>query len=133
MCEVRDISTILRGLGLCPTEAEIQEIIVQVEHPRIPGSVHLRHFLPVAVQIIREHKFEPAGPERLLEAFRTLDVLGKGFLTREQITTYMTQDGEPFSQDEVDEMLELAIDPLSHTVPYEYYINKLLIEETTDI
>lgn len=39
----------------------------------------------------------------------------------------MTQDGEPFNQDELDEMLEIAIDPHTQTVPYEYYINKLMV------
>lgn len=41
----------------------------------------------------------------------------------------MTQDGEPFNQDELDEMLELAIDPHTQTVPYEYYINQLMVGE----
>lgn len=40
----------------------------------------------------------------------------------------MTQDGEPFSQEELDEMLEIAIDPLTQTVPYEYYLNKLMVK-----
>jgi hypothetical protein len=39
----------------------------------------------------------------------------------------MTQDGEPFTQDELDEMLEIAIDPHTQTVPYEYYINQLMV------
>ncbi|CAG9856505.1 unnamed protein product [Phyllotreta striolata] len=130
MCEARDVPTIMRGLGMCPTEAGVQEVIVAVEHPRIPGSVHLRHFLPVIVQAITEHRFEPAGPEELLEAFKALDVLGKGYLTKEDAVMFMTQDGEPFSQEEIDEMLELAVDPLSQTVPYEYYINQLLVEES---
>lgn len=40
----------------------------------------------------------------------------------------MTQDGEPFTQDELDEMLEIAIDPHTQTVPYEYYINQLMVK-----
>lgn len=39
----------------------------------------------------------------------------------------MTQDGEPFTQDELDEMLEIAIDPHTNTIPYEYYINQLMV------
>lgn len=41
----------------------------------------------------------------------------------------MTQDGEPFTQDELDEMLEIAIDPQTQTVPYEYYINQLMVSK----
>lgn len=63
----------------------------------------------------------------MLEAFHVLDVEGLGFLTKDYISTLMTQDGEPFTQDELDEMLEIAIDPHTQTVPYEYYINKLMV------
>lgn len=54
--DVREISTIIRGLGCCPSEAEIQEIIVAVENPQTPGSVHLAQFLPYVVQILTEHR-----------------------------------------------------------------------------
>ncbi|KAJ8927945.1 hypothetical protein NQ314_019578 [Rhamnusium bicolor] len=121
--DVREIATIIRGIGCCPSEAEIQEIIVAIENPEKPGSVHLSKFLPHVSQIISEH-----NPEQLLEAFRTLDSEGHGYLTKEHISTLMTQDGEPFTQDELDEMLEIAIDPHTQTVPYEYYINQLMHE-----
>lgn len=64
-----------------------------------------------------------------MDAFHALDTEGRGYLTREQITTLMTQDGEPFTQDELDEMLEIAIDPHTQTVPYEYYINQLMVSD----
>ncbi|KAJ8915741.1 hypothetical protein NQ315_004553, partial [Exocentrus adspersus] len=124
--DVREIATIIRGLGCCPSEAEVQEIIVAVEDPQTPGSVHLSKFLPYVAQIITEHKYQPASPEQLLQAFQTLDQEQHGYLTKEYISTLMTQDGEPFTQDELDEMLEIATDPHTQTVPYEYYINQLM-------
>lgn len=72
-------------------------------------------------------RYQPASPEQLLEAFQVLDPEGHGYLTKEYISTLMTQDGEPFTQDELDEMLEIAIDPHTQTVPYEYYINQLMV------
>ncbi|XP_023313204.1 EF-hand calcium-binding domain-containing protein 2 isoform X2 [Anoplophora glabripennis] len=129
--DVREIATIIRGLGCCPSEAEVQEIIVAVEDPQTPGSVHLSKFLPYVSQIITEHKYQPASPEQLLQAFQTLDQEGHGYLTKEYISTLMTQDGEPFTQDELDEMLEIAIDPHTQTVPYEYYINQLMVRYLT--
>ncbi|KAF7265947.1 dynein regulatory complex protein 8-like isoform X3 [Rhynchophorus ferrugineus] len=128
--DIREVGTIVRGLGCCPTEAEIQEIIVAIEDPQTPGSIHLSKFLPYVAQIITEHKYEPASPEELLKAFHTLDPEQRGFLTKECVSTLMTQDGEPFNQDELDEMLEIAIDPHTQTVPYEYYINQLMIDDT---
>lgn len=54
--DVREVGTIVRGLGCCPTEAEIQEIIVAVEDQQMPGIVHLAKFLPYVAQLITEHK-----------------------------------------------------------------------------
>ncbi|KAJ8918842.1 hypothetical protein NQ315_011128 [Exocentrus adspersus] len=125
--DLREIATIIRGLGCCPSEAEVQEIMVAIEDPQTPGSVHLSRFLPYVAQIITEHKYQPASPEQLLQAFQTLDQEQHGYLTKEYISTLMTQDGEPFTQDELDEMLEIAIDPHTQTVPYEYYINQLMV------
>ncbi|XP_063920111.1 dynein regulatory complex protein 8 isoform X2 [Zophobas morio] len=124
----REIATIVRALGCCPTEAEVQEILMAVEMPEAPGSVHLSNFLPHICEIITEHKYQPASPAQLLEAFQILDSDGRGYLTKEHISTLMTQDGEPFTQDELDEMLEIAIDPHTQTVPYEYYINQLMLD-----
>ncbi|KAI4471401.1 dynein regulatory complex protein 8 [Holotrichia oblita] len=115
--DVREVGTIIRALGCCPNEAEVQEMLVAIEDPATPGNVHLIKFLPYVAQIITEHKFQPASPENLLDAFHALDPEGKGYLTKEQITMLMTQDGEPFTQDELDEMLEIAIDPHTQTVP----------------
>lgn len=72
-------------------------------------------------------RYQPASPAQLLEAFQVLDAEGHGFLTKDHFSTLMTQDGEPFTQDELEEMLEIAIDPHTQTVPYEYYINQLMV------
>ncbi|KAL1517864.1 hypothetical protein ABEB36_001572 [Hypothenemus hampei] len=103
---------------------------MRLEDNETPGSVRLSQFLPYVAQLITEHRYEPASPEVLLEAFRTLDPEQQGYLTKEHMSTLMTQDGEPFNQDELAEMLEIAIDPQTHTIPYEYYINQLMYEPT---
>lgn len=41
---------------------------------------------------------EAASPEKLLEAFKVLDIDAKGYLTKEYISKVMTTDGEPFTQ-----------------------------------
>ncbi|KAF5304616.1 hypothetical protein FQR65_LT07898 [Abscondita terminalis] len=125
--DIREVGTVVRALGRCPSEAEIQEILIACEDLNMPGSIHLSKFLPHVSQILTEHKHEPASPAKLLEAFHVLDPERKGFITKEQIAMLMTQDGEPFSQEELDEMLEICIDPLTQTVPYEYYLNKLMV------
>lgn len=55
--DVREVGTVVRALGCCPTEAEVQEILVAIEDPATPGSVHLSKFLPYVTQIFTEHKY----------------------------------------------------------------------------
>ncbi|GLV45569.1 uncharacterized protein CBL_02589 [Carabus blaptoides fortunei] len=130
--DVREIGTIIRSLGCVPTEAEIQEILVATENPAATGSVHLSKFLPHVSQIITEHKLQPAPPDKLLEAFRLLDQEGQGSIDKNYLSTLMMQEGEPFTQDEIDEMMATACDPQTQSVPYEYYINQLMYEPTAE-
>lgn len=54
--DVREVGTIVRSLGCCPSEAEVQEMLVAMEDPATPGNVHLIKFLPYVSQLITEHK-----------------------------------------------------------------------------
>ncbi|XP_028131617.1 dynein regulatory complex protein 8-like [Diabrotica virgifera virgifera] len=126
--DLKDVASVIRGLGCCPTEAEIQDIINGLKNSKWPGCVHLVNFLPKVFTFISDHKYEPASPEQLMEAFRSLDPKGLGYLTKDEMAEIMFTDGEPFTQDELDEMFEIAIDPLTNTVNYEYYINQIMYE-----
>lgn len=52
----REVGTILRGLGCCPTEREIQEVTVKVEDNHNVGTVELLKFITVVCQELAEHK-----------------------------------------------------------------------------
>lgn len=70
---------------------------------------------------------EPAEPEELLEAFRVLDPENHGTLTKDYFAKLMMEEGEPFTQEEVDEMMAVAVDPLTGLIPYEYFLNQLMV------
>uniref|UniRef100_A0A1A9WWL3 EF-hand domain-containing protein n=1 Tax=Glossina brevipalpis TaxID=37001 RepID=A0A1A9WWL3_9MUSC len=124
--DVREVGTILRFLGCVPTEKEVNDIITQIETEDSEGEVHLTKFLPYITQLLTDHRMEPAGPEELLEAFRVLDEDDQGYLEPEYLSKLMMEEGEPFTQEEVDEMLATAIDPLTGHINYEYYLNQLM-------
>ncbi len=69
---------------------------------------------------------EPAPPEKLLEAFQVLDPEGKGYITKEYMTKLMMEEGEPFTQEELEEMMGVALD--QGVIGIEYYINQLMVE-----
>jgi hypothetical protein len=73
-------------------------------------------------------RLQPATPEKLLKAFLTLDQDGKGYLTKEFLSKIMMEEGEPFTHEELDEMMAAAIDGETGNIPYEYYINHLMVK-----
>jgi Ca2+-binding EF-hand superfamily protein len=51
------LKLIVLVLGCCPSEAEIQEILVEVEDEETSGSVRLDRFLSTVSRIIQERRF----------------------------------------------------------------------------
>lgn len=92
--DVREIGSILRFLGMVPSEQEVSEVIAETEFEDSNGTVHLSKFLPYAHQLIIERKMEPVPIEKLLEAFQVLDPEGKGFVTRDFMAKIMSEEGE---------------------------------------
>jgi hypothetical protein len=48
---------IISAAGCCPSEAEIQEILVVIEDEEISGSIKLDRFLSTVSHIIQERRF----------------------------------------------------------------------------
>lgn len=74
-----------------------------------------------------EHRMQPASAEALLKAFQVMDPEKKGFVAKDVLVRNMLELGEPFTQDELEEMLTVAVDPETGNVPYEYYINQIMV------
>uniref|UniRef100_A0A1B0G5B7 EF-hand domain-containing protein n=1 Tax=Glossina morsitans morsitans TaxID=37546 RepID=A0A1B0G5B7_GLOMM len=124
--DVREVGTVLRFLGCAPTEKEVNDVITQTEMEDSASEVHLTKFLPYIMHLLIDHRMEPAGPEELLAAFHVIDDENRGYLEPEYFSKLMMEEGEPFTQEEVDEMLAVAVDPLSGQINYEYYLNQLM-------
>ena len=58
---LREIGTIIRSLGFCPSEAELQEVTRDMETPNLVGYVHLDRFLPVVAKIFIAQRYEWNG------------------------------------------------------------------------
>lgn len=52
--DVREVGSILRFLGMVPSEQEVMEVIAETEFEDSNGTVHLSKFLPYAYQLITE-------------------------------------------------------------------------------
>ncbi|XP_020283302.1 EF-hand calcium-binding domain-containing protein 2-like isoform X3 [Pseudomyrmex gracilis] len=124
---VRDLGTIIRALGCVITEAELQEIQVEVEDVE-NNCVPLNRFVEYMSKAINERKFKPAEPEELLKAFQLLDPENRGYITRDDLEKSLIEIGEPFTKEEVADMMAVACDANTGKINYEHYINLLIVE-----
>ncbi|XP_026234116.1 dynein regulatory complex protein 8 [Anabas testudineus] len=125
--DVREISTIIYSLGCFPTQKNLHDFIAEVEEDHT-GYIHLDRFLPAMTKVLLENKFPSIPEDLLLQAFEVLDKEKKGYLEPEELTKYMTQEGEPFTQEEMDEMLTALTDQEKNHIYYKDLISQLTID-----
>ena len=80
-------------------------------------------------RIILQQKFLPASHEDLLAAFRTLDTDTSGHIDKERLTLLFTEEGEAFSQEEMTEFCNAALDPLTKSGHYKEYVHSLGVDD----
>ncbi|XP_048968383.1 dynein regulatory complex protein 8 isoform X7 [Canis lupus dingo] len=102
---------------------------VDVEEEEPTGYIRFEKFLPVMTKVLLEKRYRPIPEDILLRAFEVLDPSKRGFLTKEELIKYMTEEGEPFSQEEMEEMLSAAIDPESNSIRYKDYIAMMVVDD----
>ncbi|XP_053990450.1 dynein regulatory complex protein 8-like isoform X2 [Hylaeus anthracinus] len=130
--DVSDLGTIIRALGCVITEAELQEIQVEVENVE-NNCVPLNRFLEYMCKSINERKFKPAEPENLLKAFQLLDRENRGYIIRDVLEKAMMEIAEPFSEQEITDMMAIACDPQTNRINYEHYINLLIVKISNEL
>ncbi|KAK4002070.1 dynein regulatory complex protein 8 [Daphnia magna] len=102
--DVREVGTIIRSLGCCPSESELQHLVSAMEEDGTTQFVTLQKFVPTVSSVLQQKRFQSATEDLILRAFQTLDSERKGFLSRKELESSLTGSGEPFSSDEMEEM-----------------------------
>mmetsp|Transcript_42481 Transcript_42481/g.70649 ORF Transcript_42481/g.70649 Transcript_42481/m.70649 type:complete len:178 (+) Transcript_42481:31-564(+) len=131
VCDVREIGTIVRHLGICPTEIELRDMITEIEEEEPTGFIRFEKFERMMSRILLENQYPRDTEEKLLRAFRTLDKeinkggVVKGFVEADKLRQLLTTHGERFSQEEIDEFLSFAVDPETGTIQYEDYVSQV--------
>lgn len=94
------------------------------------GYIRFEKFLPVMIKVLSERRYRCETEDILLRAFQVMDTDNKGYLTQEELTKFMTEEGEILSPDEMEEMLGAAVDPEKGYINYKEYVTKLVIHDT---
>ncbi|KAJ3328160.1 MAPK protein hog1 [Blyttiomyces sp. JEL0837] len=123
-CDVREVGTIIRSLGVYPSEEQLRNWIKEMEEEEPTGYVQFDKFLKVVQQILATNPSRH-DEEQIFRAFQALDAEKKGYLLPEELQKFLMTEGEPFSQEEIDEMLNACTDPTENKIYYEDYVTVL--------
>lgn len=77
--------------------------------------------------------FKPAEPEQLLRAFQLLDPENRGYIMKDDLQKSIMEIGEPFTKEEVADMMAVACDAETGKINYERYINLLIVRKNLNL
>jgi Ca2+-binding EF-hand superfamily protein len=123
--DIRELGTVIRSLGVFPSERQLHSILQQVEEDEPTGFVRLERFRPVMERILANNEIPRNTAGDLIQAFQVLDTTGSGELDPEEVKNLLTSQGEIFSDEEIQEFLAYAVDPVTHQFNYAAYARKV--------
>nr|BBB18810.1 calcium indicator protein GeNL(Ca2+)-110u [synthetic construct] len=116
----KDLGTVMRSLGQNPTEAELQDMINEVDADG-NGTIYFPEFLTMMARKMKDTDSE----EEIREAFRVWDKDGNGYISAADLRHVMTNLGEKLTDEEVDEMIREADIDGEGQVNYEEFVQMM--------
>ena len=95
--------TVMKSLGQNPSDAELQDMIAEVDDDG-SGEIEFDEFCEMMARKMNECDAD----EELKQAFDMFDTDGNGFVTKDELKIVMEKLGEKLSSVEIDEMISEA-------------------------
>jgi len=86
------------------------------------GVVKWPRFESFMLRVFLDRLYEPDSEETLLQAFRTLDPEGKGYLDETTLIELLSENEWAFRDKEMEDFLRVAKDPDTGYIHYEDYV-----------
>ncbi|KAL7009648.1 hypothetical protein EMMF5_000556 [Cystobasidiomycetes sp. EMM_F5] len=116
----KELGTVMRSLGQNPTEAELQDMINEVDTDS-NGTIDFPEFLTMMARKMKDTDSE----EEIKEAFKVFDKDGNGFISAAELRHVMTNLGEKLSDTEVEEMIREADVDGDGQINYDEFVKML--------
>ena len=113
----KELGIVMRSLGHNPTEAELQDMINEIDADG-NGTIDFPEFLTMMARKMKDTDTE----EESREAFRVFDKDGNGFISAAELRHVMTNLGEKLTDEEVDEMIREADTDGDGAVNFEEFV-----------
>ncbi|KAJ3109192.1 hypothetical protein HDU97_008591 [Phlyctochytrium planicorne] len=117
----KELGTVMRSLGQNPTEAELQDMINEVDADG-NGTIDFPEFLTMMARKMKDTDSE----EEIKEAFKVFDKDGNGFISAAELRHVMTNLGEKLTDEEVDEMIREADVDGDGQINYEEFVKMMM-------
>lgn len=117
----KELGDIMKNLGQSPSEAELQDMINEVDIDG-NGTIDFKEFLGLMARKMRDSDTE----EELIEAFKVFDRDGNGLIGPDELLHVMTSLGETVTIDEVEEMVKEADFDGDGYINYEEFVRMIL-------
>ncbi|XP_040578970.1 calmodulin-alpha isoform X2 [Lepeophtheirus salmonis] len=99
----KELGAVLRHIGQNPTEAELQDMVNEVDKDGT-GSIDFPEFLAMMALKINDQNAE----DEIREAFKVFDGDGNGFIDRRELSIMLRFLGEPMTEKEIQEIIQEA-------------------------
>lgn len=118
---IKELGEIMKNLGQTPTEAELQDMINEVDVDG-NGNIDFKEFLGLMARKMRDTDTE----EELIEAFKVFDRDGNGLISAQELKHVMLSLGEKITDEEVDEMIKEADIDGDGYINYEEFVRMII-------
>jgi calmodulin len=118
---IKELGEIMKNLGQTPTDAELQDMINEVDVDG-NGNIDFKEFLGLMARKMRDTDTE----EELIEAFKVFDRDSNGLISGQELKHVMTSLGEKITDEEVDEMIREADIDGDGYINYEEFVRMII-------
>jgi calmodulin len=118
---IKELGEIMKNLGQTPTDAELQDMINEVDIDG-NGNIDFKEFLGLMARKMRDTDTE----EELIEAFKVFDRDSNGLISAQELKHVMTSLGEKVSDEEVEEMIRDADIDGDGYINYEEFVRMII-------